>query len=77
MGFEYKIMVSLSTIDKIEIEELCKKAISNKPDYSFDIRFVDEGIYVCKYDKPDIWKGLEDLHNLIIKKKLRFEIEEI
>lgn len=77
MGFEYKITVSLSESDKTEIEDIYKSIVSAKTDFSPLIEIEDNGIYVCKFDKPDIWLGLGNLHNFLIENKLDFKIDEL
>ncbi len=77
MGFEYKIAVSLSESDKTEIEDMYKNNDSKKTDFSPKIEIEDDGIYVCKYDKPDLWLGLDDLHNFLIEKNLDFKTDEL
>jgi hypothetical protein len=77
MGFEYKITVSLSESDKTEIEHIYKNIDSKKSDFSPEIEIEDDGIYVCKYDKPDLWLGLDDLYDFLIEKKLDFKTDEL
>ncbi len=77
MGFEYRIVVSLSPKDKIEVKRICLKYKSNLKDFRFDFDVKDCEIYICRFDKPVIWKDLEDLRDYIQKRKLKFEIEEI
>ena len=77
MGFEYKIVVSLSSMDKKEVEGICLKYKSNLKDFPFDFEVKDYEIYICRFDKPLLWTDLEDLRDYLQKRKLKFDIEEI
>lgn len=77
MGFEFKITVSLSESEKAEIREILMEIPDQKKDYSPLIEIQEDGIYVCKFDKPDLWLGLDKLHNLLVDKKLHFIAEEL
>lgn len=75
MGFEYKIKIQLTNEEKEKIKDI----IPSKELRSFEdeMKFEDDGIYVVKYDRPDLWLRLEVLRDFIEKTKRKYEIEEL
>jgi hypothetical protein len=75
MGFEYKIRIDLTELEKEEIRNLIppKKEVTVFQD---EIIFEEDGIYVCKYDRPDLWCRLEKIRSYLQNGK-EYNVEEL
>jgi hypothetical protein len=77
MGFEFKIMTTLSVDNKREIEEIIKKTMDKSIEFSDEVHFEDDGIYVCKYRSSNFWEGLESIKEYLDDEKIRYKTEEL
>lgn len=76
MGFEYKIKIELTEKEKEEIKNIIPRGTGLNL-YEDEIRLEQDGIYIVKYDRPDLWLRLERLKNYIEKTNKEYQMEEL
>ncbi len=76
MGFEYKIKIELTEDEKEEVKNIIPPTTGLNL-YEDDVKLEENGIYIVKYDRPDLWLRLEGLKNYLEKTKKEYLIEEL
>lgn len=77
MGYEYKIIIALTTEEREAVAQLIlSKRTANKLWDDF-VEIERDGIYVCKNLHPDVWKEFEELHHYLDTLKKTYTVEEL
>ncbi len=82
MGFEYKIKIFLSQQVRQELEAFVRRQEPGEDNHSrqlplHTLQLEEDGLYVCQYLTPHVWKGLELLKKFLNDKNLAYTVEEI
>jgi hypothetical protein len=77
MGFEFKIITRLTLEEQEQIKELIPEAKNEEVSYKDELKFDEDGIYICKYRSSNLWEGFEKLKQYLENKTIPYMVEEI